>query len=184
MLTGSKIKEEIECGRIVCTPYDEKYINPNSIDVRLGDELKFYKPHTGHSAPLDPKDPYADHKLVSIEQNGDKWFLHPGELYISTTIEACGSDHYIPMINGKSSLGRLGINIHVTAGFGDIGFKQKWTLEIVVVKEVILYPGMRIGQVCFFEPFGNSDVKYAGKYATQTNAQGSIPYTDESEYSK
>ena len=174
MLTGLEIGRQIARDRIYVTHFNEEHINPNSYDVMLGDELRCY--YTGFNGPLDPKNPPRTYKYPR-EEGKDYWILYPGKLYLGHTIEAIGSGFYIPSLNGKSSLGRLGVTVHVTAGFGDIGFKQQWTLEIIVVEPTILYPGMRIAQVCFEEPVGKIKL-YDGKYTSQKGAQPSIPYKE------
>lgn len=107
-------------------------------------------------------------KAFTIPEEG--LILRPGILYIGRTVERTASDKYIPMINGRSSGGRLGISIHVCAGFGDIGFDGTWTLEITVVEPVKIYPNVEIAQVCYFKPYGKTNILYRGRYYKQVNA--------------
>ena len=137
MLTGSKILEEIEKGNICISPFDKKQLNPNSYNVRLGSTLKVYTD--------DVLDFNKDNPSKTIESPVDGFILHPGELYIGNIVERVSTDKYISAVDGRSSIGRLGILIHATAGFGDIGFDGNYTLEIFCVKPVKIYPDMLIG---------------------------------------
>ena len=94
----------------------------------------------------------------------------PNILYLGRTVERCKSDKFIPMINGRSSGGRLGLSIHVCAGFGDIGFNGTWTLEITVVQPLKIYPYEEVAQVCYFTPYGNTEKLYRGRYYNQEEA--------------
>lgn len=166
ILTGSEILKEYKSSRIVINPFNEKLMNPNSYDVTLGKGIKKLPKHV----VIDPKNPpeLIDCGMNLVEQ---EWILHPGNLYIATTNEEIGSDYYLPHLHGKSSLGRMGISVHQTAGRGDVGFKWKWTLEITVCSPTKLYVGMRIGQVEFHEVKGDITL-YTGKYVGQNNATG------------
>ncbi len=110
-------------------------------------------------------------KTFKIPEEG--LVLRPGILYIGRTVERTFTDKYIPMINGRSSGGRLGISIHICAGFGDIGFDGTWTLEITVVEPVRVYAGAEIAQVCYFKPYGKKDILYKGRYQKQMHATAS-----------
>jgi dCTP deaminase len=169
MFSGAKIKECIERGTIVIDPYDESRVNPNSYNVRLGDKIAWYT-----KTPLDPKKNNPT-ELQFIPPSG--FILEPWKLYLAATVEKTHTDKFVPMFDGRSSTGRLGIFTHVTAGFGDVGFNGRWTLEIVVVERVVIYPFMEIGQVSF-EPLEMTDAEilnqkpdilYRGKYQ---NAKG------------
>lgn len=158
MLTGKEIAKRI--GKdIIINSFDENRLNPNSYNLRLDDTLKVYE----KDIVLDPKknNPY---EIIKIPEEG--LLLQPGELYIGSTMEYTESKGLIPCISGRSSIGRLGINVHATAGFGDIGFKGTWTLEIFVVRPVIIYPKMEICQIYFYEPCGDF-TNYNGKYIGQ-----------------
>lgn len=160
MLSGLKIKEELgKCIHIV--PFNERNLNPNSYDLTLDDKLRIYD-----RGVLNVKEDNPTRTEI-IPESGYK--LLPGILYLASTIETTESIKYIPMIEGKSSLGRLGISIHATAGFGDIGFYGKWTLEISVVQPVIIYPFIRIAQIYFDNIDGPFEV-YKGKYQNQGSA--------------
>ena len=118
----------------------------------------------------------AKNDTYDIEIPEEGLILVPGLLYIGRTVEKTSTDKYIPMINGRSSIGRLGISIHITAGFGDIGFSGTWTLEISVVQPVRIYPNVEIAQICYFTPIGDVDKLYRGRYYNQEEATGSRFY--------
>lgn len=102
--------------------------------------------------------------------------LYPNTLYIGRTVERTSTDKFIPMINGRSSGGRLGISIHICAGFGDIGFDGTWTLEITAVEPVTIYPNAEIAQICYFNPSGKVGKLYRGRYYKQEDATASRFY--------
>ena len=104
--------------------------------------------------------------------------LLPGRVYFGRTLEYTESPYHIPMYEGRSSLGRLGVFSHVSAGFGDVGFKGTWTLELVVAQPVRIYKGMRIGQLYWHNPDGEILRRYDGKYQNQTNATPSRLFQD------
>ena len=112
----------------------------------------------------------------------DGYVLRPGILYLGSTVEEAGSDFYVPCIEGRSSIGRLGISTHVAAGFGDIGFKQRWTLELTVVHPIRIYAGVRICQVYFHCVEGRKEVLYGdrpgSKYAHSSGVEPSRSYLD------
>ena len=140
MLSGEEILKEIEAGNIIITPFDKKQINPNSYNLRLGKELVVYKEDV-----LDSKKQNATETIIIPEEG---IVLEPNKLYLGKTIEHTETEKYIPMLNGRSSIGRLGLTIHVTAAFGDVGFKGTWTLEIFALQPIRIYPNMEICQIC------------------------------------
>lgn len=159
MLTGLAIIDAVKSGEIEISDFDTKRINPNSYNVRLNNILKIY---------IDPVLDCRKHnetKTIIIPEEG--FILQPNELYIGSTMEYIHTDEYIPQIDGRSSSGRLGINIHATAGFGDIGFRGTFTLEITVPKPVLVVPGMEIAQIAFMTPYGDKSIKYDGRYQGQ-----------------
>jgi dCTP deaminase len=160
MLTKRAILEAVRDGKIEIDPFDERRLNPNSYNLTLGKELKYYT--EGHI--LDPADVVEPE---AWDMQGDRWILWPGNLYLGYTAERTAGDHFIPMVNGRSSLARLGISVHQTGGFGDIGFSGHWTLEFTVVCPAYLYPGMEVLQICWFKPEGDVDELYRGKYSDQ-----------------
>lgn len=191
MLTGKAIEEAISRGEIEITPYDPGQINPNSYNLKLHSQLKVYK-HSQMVLPnkyinsnnegsynhiiqtplkMDEDNPT---EVIDIPEEG--YILLPNTLYLGRTVEKTSSDYYIPMINGRSSGGRLGISIHVCAGFGDIGFSGTWTLEITVVEPVLVKPNAELAQVCFFTPAGDTSNLYRGRYYNQEEATASRFY--------
>ena len=165
MLTGDKIREEVENGHIEITPFDKSRINPNSYNLTLNKLLLTYNDEIIDFKKKNPT------KKIYIPENG--LVLQPNVLYIGRTNEECWTDKYIPMLNGRSSIGRLGICVHVTAGFGDIGWRGTWTLEITAVKPVRIYPDIEFCQVSYFTPYGDTDIQYDGRYQNQIDPTAS-----------
>ena len=128
------------------------------------------------SVSLEPLDMREKNETIEFEIPEDGYVLQPGVLYIGRTIERTWTDKFIPMINGRSSGGRLGISIHICAGFGDIGFDGTWTLEITAVEPVKIYPNAEVAQVCFFNPSGKVGSLYRGRYYHQEDATASRFY--------
>lgn len=128
------------------------------------------------STQLDPIDMRKMNETIEFEIPEEGLILQPGVLYIGRTVERTATDKFIPMINGRSSGGRLGMSIHICAGFGDIGFDGTWTLEITVVEPLIVYPNIEIAQVCFFNPCGSIKRQYRGRYYGQEDATPSRFY--------
>jgi len=169
ILTGEKIEKEISKGRIIIKPFDKSQLNPNSYNFRLGDTIKIYKNYL-----LDPKVPQ---ETVSIVLDEKGIVLEPKILYLGHTEEIMGSEHFVPIIRGRSSTGRLGLFIHITSDLIDIGSINQWTLQMHVVQKVKIYPGMLIGQVTFWVPTG--DIKlYNGKYQHSLGPMESKIYKD------
>lgn len=125
---------------------------------------------------LEPLDMKKDNEIIEFTIPEEGYVLQPGVLYIGRTVERTFSDKFIPMINGRSSGGRLGISIHVCAGFGDIGFNGTWTLEITAVEPVRIYANTEIAQVCYFSPYGKIKKLYRGRYYKQEDATASRFY--------
>ena len=178
MLTGDEIYERIENGKISIIPFNEDQLNPNSYNLKLDNKLKRYIIHrdsSGNEVPLDVKRPNETETILIPD---DGMVLYPGILYLGSTVEETSCEDLIPCIDGRSSIARLGINVHITAGFGDIGFKGHWTLEITVVHPVRIYPNMEICQIYFEEPTGNTWMKYDGKYQNQTLPEESRLYQE------
>ncbi len=155
-LTGRKIAKELDAGRIVIDPFDPKRLGPCSYDLTLGPTLAVYR-----AGILDAK---LDNEVLRMGIPSGGIVLKPGRLYLGVTAERFGSDEYVPRIGGVSSVGRLGISVHQTAGEGEPGYKNHWTLEISVVERVRIYAGMRIAQA-YFSSLEGSVTPYAGRYA-------------------
>lgn len=170
MLSGEEILKEIEAGNITIKPFNKDLINPNSYNLRLGNELLVYKDDV-----LDSKKENATEKIIIPEEG---LVLEPNKLYLGRTLEYTETDKYVPMLNGRSSIGRLGITIHVTAAFGDVGFKGTWTLEIFTLKPIRIYPNMEICQICYYPVIGDTNIKYQGKYLNQQDVTASRLYRE------
>ncbi|MDO5628466.1 MAG: dCTP deaminase [Mobilicoccus sp.] len=152
LLSDRDIKTQVDAGRVRLTPYDEGLVQPSSIDVRLD---RFFRLFDNHKYPyIDPAQDQPDlTRLLEIEGD-DAFVLHPGEFVLGSTYEMVGlPDDIAARVEGKSSLGRLGLLTHATAGFVDPGFEGHVTLELsnVATLPIKLYPGMKIGQLCFFQ---------------------------------
>jgi len=169
ILTGNKIKQEILAGRITISPFSDSQLNPNSYDFRLGRQLKVYKNNL-----LDPK---VKQEVDIIEIPDDGIILNPKKIYLGHTKEIMGSEHYVPIIRGRSSTGRLGLFIHITADIIDIGSINQWTLQMHAVQKVKIYPNMLIGQVTFWLPKGKITL-YNGKYQGSRGPMESKIYKD------
>ena len=228
MLSGLEIKRQVELGNIVISDFDEKRLNPNSYNIRLGKTLKVYEkgitPGEEIQKRIDKEmepvrdeyikiletfkdedsltedaqnerdskindiiykseeirnrvlreyalDPRKDNETIITEIPEEGYLLLPGILYLGETKEYTETYGFIPNIDGRSTTGRLGIEIHRTAGFGDNGFKGKWTLEITVTHPVIVYADMEIGQLYYETIDGDSSMKYNGKYQNQQGVE-------------
>lgn len=169
ILSGKEILKHMG-KEIIITPFDEKRINPNSYNLSLADELLVYE-----QDELDMKKPNPTKRIV-IPKEG--LLLEPNRLYLGRTNEFTRTDRYVPMLEGRSSTGRLGLFIHVTAGFGDIGFAGYWTLEIFCVQPVRLYPNVEICQIYYHDIDGEYDLYSSGKYQNNSGIQASLMYKD------
>ncbi|WP_028590459.1 dCTP deaminase [Paenibacillus massiliensis] len=169
ILTGHEIREQILSGKIIVEPFDEKSINPNSINFRLGDFVKVYK-----NKVLDPK-VKQEVEVIPIPDQG--LVLLPDTLYLGYTMEKMGSNHYVPILSGRSSTGRLGLFVHITADLIDIGSINHWTLQMHAIQPIRIYKGMLIGQVTFWKTQGDI-LLYEGKYQGSTGPMESQIWKD------
>jgi len=165
ILTDKKILEEIEKGTIVISPFDRKFLGTNSYDVHMGKHLAVYK--------NDILDARVSNDIDYFDIPDEGLILLPHRLYLGVTEEYTETHAHVPFLEGKSSVGRLGIDIHATAGKGDVGFCNTWTLEISVKQPVRVYHGMPIGQLIYFEVSGEVATPYhakaSAKYKTRTD---------------
>lgn len=197
ILTGPEIQKQIEAGRIDITPFNRKHINPASVDLTLGDRVTLYE---GSFREQDPKRQSIDGRQYQalpslLARNPDViwdtrsawptvsrtmdpeigWVLKPGVCYLMHTVERIHTDHFVPVLDGKSSLGRCFILIHYTAGYGDPGFNGQFTLEVTTKIPVRIFPGMRFCQVRFHTLVGER-LLYKGHY-TGERAKGAVGTT-------
>jgi dCTP deaminase len=165
ILSDKKILEAIESGDIVIEPYNRDCLGTNSYDVHLGKWLANYKDEV-----LDAR---KHNQINHFEIPEEGFVLQPGVLYLGVTEEYTETHHAVPFLEGKSSVGRLGIDIHATAGKGDVGFCNYWTLEISCTQSVRVYAGMPIGQLIYFMVEGDIERFYNkksdAKYNTRTD---------------
>ena len=167
ILSDHRILEEIEKETIKIKPYDRAFLGTNSYDVHLSKHLATYKDQT-----LDAK---KHNEIDHFEIPEEGYVLQPGQLYLGVTEEYTETHVHVPFLEGKSSTGRLGIDIHATAGKGDVGFCGNWTLEISCKIPVRIYKGMPIGQLIYFPVDGEVDVKYNSKKDAKYSGQPDRP---------
>ena len=170
ILSGREIQRQVQEGHIRIDPFDERFLNPNSYNLRLHNELMVYT-----DPVLDMKKKLATERLA-IPETG--LTLSPGKLYLGRTHEYTETDKFVPMLEGRSSVGRLGLYVHVTAGFGDIGFSGYWTLEIQCIQPITIYPMIDICQIYYHRIEGDYDLYRNGKYQKNRDIQPSLIYRD------
>ena len=168
ILTDQQIRAEIARGTIIIEPYDPSCLGTNSYDVHLGRYLATYRDNV-----LDAR---RHNQIDTFEIDETAGFvLEPGRLYLGVTDEYTETHATVPFLEGKSSVGRLGIDIHATAGKGDVGFCNHWTLEISVSMPVRVYRGMPIGQLIYFTVQGAVDTLYHRKPSAKYNERSDRP---------
>lgn len=167
ILTDKRILEEIDKGTIKIEPYNRNDLGSNSYDVHLGSTLATYT-----DRELDAK---KHNKIEYFEIPDEGFVLQPHEFYLGVTLEYTETHAHVPFLEGKSSTGRLGIDIHATAGKGDVGFCGNWTLEISVKQPVRVYKGMPIGQLIYFPVDGEIEIKYNQKQNAKYSGQPNKP---------
>ena len=167
ILSDSQILAEMKNGSIVIEPFNRNHLGSNSYDVHLGRWLAMYDDEI-----LDAK---RHNKVHHFKIPTDGIILVPSKLYLGVTEEYTETHKHVPFLEGKSSIGRLGIDIHATAGKGDIGFCNTWTLEISVRQPVRIYAGMPIGQLIYFEVNGEVETPYSKKKSAKYNKRTTKP---------
>lgn len=167
ILSDVEIEKEIEAGTILIEPYSKDNLGTNSYDVHLGKYLAVYEDRV-----LDSK---KHNKVQQIEIPVEGYILQPNTLYLGVTEEYTETHKHVPFLEGKSSTGRLGIDIHATAGKGDVGFCNTWTLEISVIHPVRVYRGMPIGQLIYFAVDGKVNNYYNKKKSAKYNKRSIKP---------
>lgn len=181
ILTGKKIVDEFEEGVIHIAPFQLDQVNPNSYDVRLGGMIATYKKPSWFRRVLQWLGLSPRERVSARESNEitysviprEGMILDPGELYLGHTEEYVGTEKYVSIVDGKSSVGRLGLFVHVTAGYVDVGFKGQITLELVATIPIRIFPGMRIAQLRYL-PCDGEVTLYRGNYQG-TKAEGPVP---------
>ena len=169
ILSGKEIKNNLN-KQIFIEPYNPQQLNPNSYNLRLHNELLVYEDHV-----LDMKKDNPVKKLI-IPPEGLE--LETGRLYLARTVERTRTEGFVPMLEGRSSIGRLGLFIHVTAGFGDVGFSGYWTLEMLCTQPIRIYPFVEICQI-FYHTIQGDYVRYmSNKYQNNRGIQPSMLYKD------
>lgn len=169
ILSGKEIERRLGSD-IQIRPFSRSQLNPNSYNLRLHDTLICYADNE-----LDMKKEHATKEII-IPNEG--LVLEPHKLYLGRTVEYTTTDNLVPMLEGRSSIGRLGLFIHITAGFGDVGFAGYWTLEIFCVQPIRIYPFVEICQV-FYHTIEGSYIPYQSrKYQNNKGIQPSMLYKD------
>jgi dCTP deaminase len=169
ILSGEEIRAQLG-SNIEIDPFDEARLNPNSYNLTLHDELMVYE-----EVELDMR---KSNRVRRIDIPSDGLVIQPNQLYLGRTTERTETHNLVPMIEGRSSIGRLGLFVHVTAGFGDVGFRGYWTLEMFAVQPVRIYPGVPICQI-FYHDIRGAIIEYASdKYQDNTDIQPSLLFKE------
>ncbi len=169
ILSGKEIKNQL--GKtIFIEPFNENQLNPNSYNLTLHNDLLVYA-----EPVLDMK---KKNEAIGLTIPSEGLVLNPGTLYLGRTNEYTRTDQFVPMLEGRSSIGRLGLYIHVTAGFGDVGFAGYWTLEMHCVHPIRIYAGVEICQIFYHSIEGEYDKYSSGKYQDNKGVQPSMLYKD------
>jgi dCTP deaminase len=169
ILTGPQIESAVEQSDIVIRPFRKRQLAPNSYDFRLGNRCCVYTSKTLDAAKENST------RTFTIPKSGI--VLQPDRVYLVNTEETMGSTRYVPIIRGRSSVGRLGIFIDITADLIDLGSINQWTLQLHAVHPVRVYPGMLIGQVTFWRTSGRR-MHYNGKYRRHQSPVPSLSHLD------
>lgn len=169
ILSGEEIRARLGSD-IVIDPFDAKQLNPNSYNLSLHNELLVYE-----EVVLDLKVPNR-YRRIEIPPSG--LVLSPNQVYLARTAERTETHNLVPMIEGRSSIGRLGLFVHVTAGFGDVGFCGYWTLEMFAVQPIRIYAGTRICQIFYHTLQGTVREYCSGKYQNNRDIQPSLLYQE------
>jgi dCTP deaminase len=168
ILSGHEIHSQLGAN-IIIDPFDAEHLNPNSYNLTLHDELMVYEEVVLDMAKANRV------RRVTIPDDG--LVLSPNQLYLGRTAERTETHHFVPMIEGRSSVGRLGLFVHVTAGFGDVGFAGFWTLEMFAVQPVRIYAHVPICQIFYHEIKGEIQ-EYAKKYQNNRDIQPSLLFQE------
>jgi dCTP deaminase len=169
ILSGHEIREQLG-KNIVIDPFDDANLNPNSYNLTLHDELITYE-----EVVLDMR---KANRVRRLTIPPDGLVLSPNQLYLARTVERTETHNLVPMIEGRSSIGRLGLFVHVTAGFGDVGFCGYWTLEMFAVQPVRIYAGVQICQIIYHQICGDVTEYKSNKYQHNRDIQPSLLFKE------
>jgi len=192
ILSGPQIRDEVGWKTIEIEPYDESRVQPNSVDLTLGRQVRVYKDFVDVGLPeksmtsyarshrmrrhnTSVLDPQERNETQAFEIDDSGWLVSPGILYLMHTRERIHTKKFVTQLNGKSSIARLGVIVHFTAAYGETGFNGQYTLEVSAMHPVRLYPGMAIAQAVFYNVYGQvEDYQTKGHY-TGKAALGAEP---------
>jgi len=169
ILSGKEIAKQ-QGGNIIIEPYNQNQLNPNSYNLRLHKDILIYDNHE-----LDMKKENTASAMVIPDEG---LLLETNKLYLGRTEEFTSTKGYVPMLEGRSSIGRLGLFIHVTAGFGDVGFSGFWTLEMFCVQPIRIYAGVEIAQIYYHKIDGEYELYESKKYQNNAGIQPSLLFKD------
>lgn len=169
ILSGKKIEQELN-KNIFIEPFEKSQLNPNSYNLRLHEDLMVYDSPVLDMRKANTASP------VKIPKEGI--LLETNKLYLGRTLEFTRTENYVPMLEGRSSVGRLGLFVHITAGFGDVGFSGFWTLEMFCVQPIRIYAGAEICQIFYHSIEGEFEKYSSGKYQNNSGIQASMMYKD------
>lgn len=169
ILSGKEIERRIG-GDIKIEPYTKDQLNPNSYNLRLHNKVLVYDNYE-----LDMKKKNTASELIIPEEG---LLLEKDKLYLGRTLEYTETNNLVPMLEGRSSIGRLGLFVHVTAGFGDVGFSGFWTLEMFCVQPIRIYPDVQICQIFYHTIEGDFESYEGGKYQKNKGVQPSLLFKD------
>ena len=169
ILTGPEIQKRL--GKdIFIDPFNPNQLNPNSYNLRLHDTLLTYE-----DIPIDMSQPNRTREIIIPEEGYE---LQPNRLYLGRTVERTETFNLVPMLEGRSSVGRLGLFVHITAGFGDVGFRGFWTLEIFAVHPIRIFKNIEICQIFYHTIMGDQKTYDSGKYQNNKGIQASMLYKE------
>lgn len=169
-LTGSEILKRMEQGDIIIEPFNREQLNPNGYNLRIGNKLLVYKDEI-----LDMKKDNETEEIIIPEEG---LVLQPGIIYLGSTVEYTETYNLVPMMEGRSSTGRLGLDIHICAGCGEVTFRGNWTLELRCVQPIRIYPNTCVCQLTYDTICGEPDIEYKGKYQDSHDVMASKLYKD------
>ncbi|MFJ4651063.1 dCTP deaminase domain-containing protein [Nocardia sp. NPDC088792] len=169
ILTGPQICSARERGQIVIEPFDPDAVNPNSYNFRLANTLHVYR--------CEVFDPRVEPDVDEITMPDDGYVLEANQLYLAASLEVMGGDYFVPTFTARSSVARAGLFINLSATLGDIGYLGQWTLQLFAAQRIRILPGMKIGQISWWQPVGEIDL-YAGKYQYSHGPSATRIYRD------